>query len=540
METMKAPTGPQLSCKGWEQEGLLRLLMNCLDGRVAENPAELVVYGATGKAARDWDSCRAILDALQKLENDETLVIQSGRPVGIFPTYETAPRVVHSCAMLVPAWGNWTDFRRVEEKGLTMFGQATAASWSYIGTQGILQGTCETLGELAAQYFDGTLAGRLVLTSGLGGMSGAQPLAVTMHGGVVIVVEADEKKIRRRLAANYCEMMAASIDEALELAHEARVRKEPRSIALLGNAASVYPELAARGVHPDVVTDQTAAHDLLHGYIPEMVSPEQAVRLRRTKPKKYLELARSSIRKHVTAMLDFQRGGSVVFDYGNNIRLQGKLAGVADSFDFPGYIPAFIRKMFCEGRGPCRWVALSGDPADIYKIDEVILERFPQDHRTCRWLDFVQDHIMFAGLPARTCWLDFQELGILGGLINDMVRTGQLAAPVAITRDHMDGSAAASPYRETEAMQDGSDIIADWPVLNAMLNGASGAAMVTLQHGGGVGIGYSIHAGMTLIADGTECSAGKLARVLRADPRLGILRHADAGYAKARRMLQRI
>lgn len=540
VSVIKAPKGREISCKGWEQEGLLRLLMNNLDPSVAENANELLVYGGTGKAVRSWDDFEHTVRMLRELEGDETLLIQSGKPIAIFRTFPTSPRIIMSSSMLVPKWSTWENFWKLEKMGLTMFGQATAASWSYIGTQGILQGTCETFGSLAEQRFAGSLKGKLVLTSGLGGMGGAQPLAVTMHGGVVIVVEVDEQHIKRRLVNNYCDMMVKNLDEALALAYDAISKGIPRSIALLGNAAEIYETISQKGIVPDVVTDQTSAHDLLNAYIPSGVSVEKASELRKKDQKKYLELAQQSIVVHVQAMLDLLKKGAIVFDYGNNIREQAAKCGVKEAFSFPGYIPAFIRTNYCEGRGPCRWIALSGDPEDIYKIDEIILKEFVHDEKVCQWIKFVQEKVYFSGLPARTCWLNYKERSIIGDIINEMVNSGILSAPIAITRDHMEGSAVASPNRETEAMKDGSGPIADWPVLNAMLNVSSGATMVSLQHGAGVGIGYSIHAGMTVIADGGEQTREKLLRVLTADPGLGIIRHADAGYSKAQKMLTAI
>ncbi|MEL7566587.1 MAG: urocanate hydratase [Dehalobacterium sp.] len=540
MGLVKAPIGPKLSCKGWQQEGLMRMLMNCLDGNVAENAKDLIVYGGTGKPVRNWQAYSEIISLLQSLEDDETLLIQSGKPVGVFQTFPTSPRVIVSSSMLVPQWANWETFRDLENKGLIMFGQATAASWSYIGTQGILQGTCETFGAVASQHFGGTLHGKLVLTSGLGGMGGAQPLGVTMHDGVIIVVEVDEDRVKRRLFNSYCDIMVRTLDEALELAQEALKKGVSRSIALLGNAAEIYPEFVKRGIIPDVVTDQTSAHDLLNGYVPARLTMEQANKLRHKNPQKYLDMAKESIMMHVQAMLDMHKRGSVVFDYGNNIREQAAQQGIEDAFSFPGFVPAFIRPFYCEGRGPCRWIALSGDSEDIYKIDDVILTQFLQDEKTCKWIRFVQEKIFFTGLPARTCWLNFRERSIIGDVINEMVHSGVLSGPIALTRDHMDGGAVASPNRETEMMLDDSGPIADWPVLNAMLNSASGATMVSLQHGAGVGIGYSIHAGMTVIADGSILAREKLQRVLSADPKLGIIRYADAGYQKAKEMLREI
>lgn len=518
---------------------MLRLLMNSVDPSVAERGNELIVYGGAGKAARNWECFHAIVKSLKELDHDETLLIQSGKPVGVFRTFPLSPRVVMSTSMLVPHWATWEHFRELERKGLTMFGQATAASWAYIGTQGILQGTCETLGELSAQNFGGSLAGKLVLTSGLGGMGGAQPLAVTMNGGVVIIAETDLNRIKRRLTDSYCDMMANDIDEALALAKEAVVKKIPRSIALLGNAAKIFPEFVRRGLIPDVVTDQTAAHDLLNGYIPVGFSPEKARELRSKEPEKYLALAGESIITHVQAMLDMQAQGAIVFEYGNNIRAQARAFGLKDSFRFPGFVPALIRPLYYEGRGPSRWIALSGDPEDIYQIDNVILTEFAGDERVSRWIKFVQDKIYFHGLPARGCWLNYHERRQLGEIVNSMVKKGKLRAPIAFTRDHTEGGTMAAPTRETENLLDGSDAIADWPILNTLLNAVSGATLVGVQHGGGVGIGYSIHAGMTVIADGTSEAASKLVRVLTSDPALGIIRYADAGYPEAQEVLRK-
>jgi len=535
--TIYSPTGKDLSCKNWETEALLRLLMNSVDPRVAENGKELIVYGGTGKAARNQQAFQAIIHELRRLEPDHTLLIQSGKPVGVFRTFPFSPRVISSTAMVVPQYANWEDFSRLEQKGLTMYGQATAASWAYIGVQGVLQATFETMGEVANRYFNGTLKGKLVLTSGLGGMGSAQPLSVSMHDGVSITVEIDESKIQKRLLNNYCDIMVESLDEALRLAKDAVDKEYPLAIALLGNAAEVYCELIKRGITPDVVTDQTAAHDLLNGYIPSGLSLDQAEFLRKKKPKKYLEMAAETIVSHVKAMLAFKRRGAVVFDYGNNIRGQALRAGYDEAFQFPGFVSEFLRPLYCEGRGPCRWIALSGDPDDIYKIDEVILSEFKSDERICRWINYVQDKIFFYGLPARTCWLNYQERSQLGEIINRMVASGQLAAPVAITRDHSEGSTMAAPHRETENMLDGSDAVADWPILNGLLNASAGAAMVSIQHGGGVGIGNSIHSGMTAVADGSFDSFQKLQRLLTVDPGLNIIRHADAGYHTAQSMV---
>ncbi|HHY09892.1 MAG TPA: urocanate hydratase [Firmicutes bacterium] len=527
---IKAPRGSQLSCKGWHQEAALRMLMNNLDPEVAEKPAELVVYGGSGKAARNWESYEAIVRTLKELENDETLLVQSGKPVGVFQTTPQSPRVLIANSNLVPAWGNWEHFRELEKKGLMMFGQMTAGSWIYIGTQGILQGTYETLAELAEQHFGGTLKGRLVLTAGLGGMGGAQPLAVTMNEGVAIVIEVDPARIQKRLATKYCQVLAEDLDDALRLAKEAQKKGEARSIALLGNAADLVPEFVARGVIPDVVTDQTSAHDPLNGYIPRGYSLEEAEELRQEDPDKYIRSAKESMGVHVQAMLDLQKQGAVVFDYGNNIRQQAQDVGVANAFDFPGFVPAYIRPLFCEGKGPFRWAALSGDPADIYKIDAKLIEEFSDDERLVRWIKMAGDQVEFQGLPSRICWLGYGDRAKFGLLINEMVKSGELKAPIVIGRDHLDAGSVASPHRETEGMKDGSDAVADWPLLNALVNACAGASWVSLHHGGGVGIGYSIHAGMVVVADGTDEGAERLRRVLTSDPGTGIMRHVDAGY----------
>ncbi|KIV52563.1 urocanate hydratase [Aneurinibacillus migulanus] len=540
LQTIYSPTGKDISCKSWETEALLRLLMNSLDPRVAENGQDLIVYGGTGKAARSKTMLRAIIKELQQLDSDSTLLIQSGKPVASFRTFSFFPRVLASAAMVVPAWATWKEFSRLEEKGLTMYGQATAASWAYIGVQGVLQATFETMSEVANRYFNGSLKGKIVLTSGLGGMGSAQPLSVTMNGGVAIVVEIDESKIQKRLMNNYCDIMAHTIDQALQLAEEAAQTGRPLAIALVGNAADVYCELVEKGVTPDIVTDQTAAHDLLHGYIPSGVSLEQAYFLRNKKPEKYVEMAMQTVTAHVAAMKMFQERGAVVFDYGNNIRGQAKKAGYEEAFDFPGFVSEYLRPLYCEGRGPCRWVALSGDPGDIYKIDEVILSEFKSDERICRWIRYVQDKIYFYGLPARTCWLNYKERDELGEIINHMVASGRLLAPVAITRDHSEGSTMAAPTRETEGMLDGSDAVADWPILNGLLNACAGASMVSIQHGGGVGIGNSIHSGMTAVADGSIESFERLQRLLKIDPGLNIIRHADAGYSTAQSMIDKL
>lgn len=531
--TVRAPRGTQLSCKGWQQEAALRMLMNNLDPEVAERPEDLVVYGGRGKAARSWEAFDAIVRALRSLEDDETLLIQSGKPVAIFRTHRMAPRVLIANSNLVGRWATWEHFWELERKGLMMFGQMTAGSWIYIGTQGILQGTYETFAEAARQHFGGSLKGRLALTAGLGGMGGAQPLAVTMNEGVAIIVEVDEARIQRRLDHRYLDRMTRSLDEALTWAREAQAKGEPLSIGLLGNAAEVYPELVRRGVIPDVVTDQTSAHDPLNGYVPEGLSVQEAAELRKTDPKAYIRRAKASIVKHVQAMLDMQKAGAVVFDYGNNIRQQAYEEGLKDAFAFPGFVPAFIRPLFCEGKGPFRWVALSGDPEDIYKTDRAIMELFPENQSLRRWLEMAQKKVHFQGLPARICWLGYGERVKAGLKFNEMVANGELKAPIVIGRDHLDAGSVASPNRETEAMKDGSDAVADWPLLNALVNTAAGATWVSIHHGGGVGIGYSQHAGMVVVADGTEEARTRLERVLTTDPGMGVVRHVDAGYEKA-------
>jgi len=511
----------------------MRMLMNNLDAEVAEKPDELIVYGGTGKAARSWAAFDAIVAALRDLSGDETLAVQSGKPVGVFRTHPGAPRVVISNSMLVPAWATWEHFWELEALGLTMYGQMTAGSWIYIGTQGIIQGTYETLAELARQRFGGSLKGRLVLTAGLGGMGGAQPMAVTMNEGACLVVEVDESRIKRRVQQGFCEMATSDPDEAVRLVDEARRAGKPRSVALLGNAAAVHPELLLRGLVPDVVTDQTSAHDPLNGYVPAHVTLDEAADLRRRDPHEYVRRARESMAVQVRAMLDWQRQGAVVFDYGNNLRQGAKDGGVENAFDYPGFVPAYIRPMFCEGRGPFRWVALSGDPADIWATDDVVLREFGADETLTRWIRLARERIPFQGLPARICWLGYGDRARFGGIINDMVKKGKIKAPIVIGRDHLDCGSVASPYRETEGMRDGSDAIADWPILNALLNSAAGASWVSVHHGGGVGIGYSIHAGMVIVADGTDDAAARLERVLTIDPGIGIARHADAGYEKA-------
>ena len=530
---IRAPRGTELSCKGWQQEAALRMLMNNLDPEVAERPEELIVYGGSGKAARDWESFHCIVETLRELENDETLLIQSGKPVGVFRTHPYAPRVLLANANLVPAWGTWEEFWRLEAMGLTMYGQMTAGSWIYIGTQGILQGTYETFAECASQHFGGTLKGRWVLTGGCGGMGGAQPLAITMNEGVALVVEVDPERLQRRIDTRYLDRMTDDLDEALRWVEEAVEDQRPCSVGLVGNAAEVFPELVRRGAIPDVVTDQTSAHDPLNGYIPAGLTLEEAAELRRSDPDEYVRRARASMKVHVQAMLDMQERGAVAFDYGNNIRKQAHEAGLENAFGFPGFVPAFIRPLFCEGKGPFRWAALSGDPEDIHRIDQAVLEAFPDDERLHRWIKMAGEKVAFQGLPARICWLGYGDRAKLGLIINDLVRRGEVKAPVVIGRDHLDAGSVASPYRETEGMKDGSDAIADWPILNALLNTAAGATWVSVHHGGGVGIGYSLHAGMVVVADGTDDAACRLERVLTTDPGLGVIRHADAGYEKA-------
>jgi urocanate hydratase len=522
-----------LTCKGWPQEAALRMLMNNLDPDVAERPADLVVYGGTGKAARSWEAFDAIVRCLTDLEGDETLLVQSGKPVGVLKTHPDAPRVLLANSLLVPQWATWEEFWRLEGLGLTMYGQMTAGSWIYIGTQGILQGTFETFAEIARQHFGGSLAGRTVLTAGLGGMGGAQPLAVTLNGGVCLVIEVDPERIRRRLETRYCNEAADSLDDALARVESAVAAKQPRSVALLGNAAEVLPELVRRGFRPDVVTDQTSAHDPLHGYaIPEIALPD-AEALRQTSPEFYVRRARQAMAAHVEAMLEFQRKGAVVFDYGNNLRGQAKLGGAEDAFEYPGFVPAYIRPLFCEGKGPFRWVALSGDSADIAATDRALIELFPEDAHLRRWLEAAARHVQFQGLPARICWLGHGERHRAGLRFNELVATGAVKAPIVIGRDHLDAGSVASPYRETEGMRDGSDAIADWPILNALVTTASGATWVSVHHGGGVGIGLSLHAGMVVVADGTPDAARRLERVLTNDPATGVLRHVDAGYSAA-------
>src|SRR5512140_2515623 len=530
---VRAPRGTTLSCKGWIQEAALRMLMNNLDPDVAEKPSELIVYGGTGKAARNWECFEAIIKSLKNLENDETLLVQSGKPVGVFRTHENAPRVLISNAMLVPKWATWDEFRRLEGLGVTMYGQMTAGSWIYIGTQGILQGTYETFAECAERHFGGSLAGRLLVTAGLGGMGGAQPLAATMNGAACLAVEVDRGRIEKRLKTGYVDQMAETLDEALDVLYKARDRREARSVALLGNAAEVLPKLLAQRVKVDVLTDQTSAHDTLNGYVPAHISYEEALELRKKDPKAYVRRAQASIIEHVQAMLELQKHGAVTFDYGNNIRGEALAGGLKTAFEIPGFVPEYIRPLFCDGKGPFRWAALSGDPEDIYRTDRAILETFPENLPLCRWIEKAQKQVHFQGLPARICWLGYGERAKMGAIFNDLVARGEVKAPIVIGRDHLDCGSVASPNRETESMKDGSDAIADWPILNALLNATGGASWVSVHHGGGVGMGLSIHAGMVIVADGTREAAVRLQRVLTYDPGMGIIRHADAGYERA-------
>jgi urocanate hydratase len=530
---VSAPRGATLSCKGWPQEAALRMLMNNLDPEVAERPDELIVYGGSGRAARSWPAFDAIVATLRRLGHDETLVVQSGKAVAVFRTHPWAPRVLIANALLVPAWATWDTFRDLEDRGLTMYGQMTAGSWIYIGSQGILQGTYETLAALARAHFSGDLAGRLVVTAGLGGMGGAQPLAVTMNGGIALVVEVDPQRIERRLATRYVDERAGGLDDALARAERYRRQGLARSIALEGNAADVLPELVRRGVIPDVVTDQTSAHDALNGYVPNGLTLAEADSLRRTDPDQYVARSTAAMAVHVRAMLALKHSGAVTFDYGNNIRAQAEKGGVSDAFEIPGFVPEYIRPLFCAGKGPFRWAALSGDPADIAATDALALQMFADNAPLCRWIRLAAERVAFQGLPARVFWLGYGERARFGLALNDLVRRGAVKAPIVIGRDHLDAGSVASPNRETENMLDGSDAIADWPVLNALLNTSSGATWVSVHHGGGVGIGYSLHAGMVVVADGTREADEKLQRVLTCDPGLGVVRHADAGYPEA-------
>jgi len=530
VRVVRAPRGLEISCKSWYQEAALRMLMNNLDPDVAEKPEELVVYGGRGKAARNWKCFESIVETLRNLENDETLLVQSGKPVAVFKTHEEAPRVLIANSLLVPRWATWEHFWELETKDLMMYGQMTAGSWMYIGTQGILQGTYETFAQCAAQHFGGDLRGRFVLTAGLGGMGGAQPLAITMNGGVCLAVEVDPDRIEKRIETRYCDEMETDIDRALQKVEVSVKEKRPYSIGLLGNAADVYPELVKRGVIPDAVTDQTSAHDELNGYIPKGYDVTAAAELRKRDPDRYIREAFESIVVHTQAMIDFQKKGSVVFDYGNNIRGQAEKGGLGDAFAFPGFVPAFIRPMFCIGKGPFRWIAMSGKREDIYRTDDLVLQLFSENESLCRWIRLARERVAFQGLPARICWLAYGEREQFGMALNDLVAKGEIEAPIVIGRDHLDSGSVASPFRETEGMKDGSDAVADWPILNALLNAVSGAAWVSVHHGGGVGMGLSIHAGLAVLADGTPNGRERLARCLCCDPGTGIARHADAGY----------
>ncbi|MFJ7853652.1 urocanate hydratase [Peribacillus frigoritolerans] len=526
-------TGTELHTKGWQQEAVLRMLMNNLDPEVAERPEDLVVYGGIGKAARNWECFDAIVKSLKELEEDETLLVQSGKPVAIFKTHSDAPRVLLANSNIVPAYANWETFHELDKKGLMMYGQMTAGSWIYIGSQGIVQGTYETFAELAKQHFNNSLKGTITLTAGLGGMGGAQPLAVTMNGGVCIGIDVDETRIDRRIETRYTDVKTDSLDEAIRLANEAKLAGKALSIGLIGNASDILPEMIARNFIPDVLTDQTSAHDPLNGYTPSGLSMVGAAELRNANPEEYIKLSKASMAKHVRAMLEMMEKGAVTFDYGNNIRQVAKDEGVENAFDFPGFVPAYIRPQFCEGKGPFRWVALSGDPEDIYKTDQAILREFADNEHLCNWIRMAQDKIQFQGLPSRICWLGYGERARFGKILNDMVASGELKAPIVIGRDHLDSGSVASPNRETEAMKDGSDVVADWPILNAMVNAVGGATWVSVHHGGGVGMGYSMHAGVVIVADGTKEAAARIERVLTTDPGMGVVRHVDAGYELA-------
>jgi len=532
-KSIKAPTGNELSCKGWLQEAAMRMLMNNLDAEVAEKPEELIIYGGSGKAARNWKAYEAIVATLKKLEDDETLLVQSGKPVGVFRTYKNAPRVIISNAMLVPNWANWDEFRRLEALGLTMYGQMTAGSWIYIGTQGILQGTYETITACGNKYFNGDLKGKLILTAGLGGMGGAQPLASTMNGATFLGIEVNKERAQKRIDTGYLDIITEDFDEAIKIVTKAKAEGVALSVGLIGNAGEILPKLLEAHLQPDIITDQTSAHDTLNGYIPMGMSLSKAFELRKNDPDKYIKLAKETIVTHVKAMLEFQKRGAIAFDYGNNIRGEAKDNGVENAFDIPGFVPEFIRPLFCDGKGPFRWAALSGDPNDIYVTDRAIKDTFPENKPLCKWIDMAQKKVHFQGLPARICWLGYGERAKMGKIFNDLVAEGKISAPIVIGRDHLDCGSVASPNRETEGMKDGSDAIADWPILNALMNAIGGASWVSVHHGGGVGIGNSIHAGMVVVADGTKDAEERLNRVLTYDPGLGIMRHSDAGYERA-------
>ncbi len=528
-----APHGTKLSAKGWIQEAAMRMLMNNLDPEVAEKPDELIIYGGSGKAARNWESYDAIIETLKNLEDDETMIVQSGKPVGVFRTHKDAPRVIISNAMLVPDWANWDEFRRLDALGLTMYGQMTAGSWIYIGTQGILQGTYETFAECARQHFGGSLSGKFLLTAGIGGMGGAQPLAATMNGAAFLGIEVDRERLQKRIDTGYLDVIAKDLEHALELIEEAKTNKEALSVGLVGNAGEVLPEILRRNIIPDVLTDQTSAHDTLNGYVPMGMSYEDALKLREENPREYIKRSKATIVEHVKAMLEFQKRGAITFDYGNNIRGEAKENGVENAFEIPGFVPEFIRPLFNDGKGPFRWAALSGDPNDIYETDKAVIETFPEDEALVRWIKLAQKKVHFQGLPSRICWLGYGDRAKMGKIFNDLVASGKVSAPIVIGRDHLDCGSVASPYRETEGMKDGSDAIADWPILNALMNAIGGASWVSVHHGGGVGIGKSIHAGMVIVADGTKEAEKRLERVLTYDPGMGIVRHADAGYERA-------
>ncbi|MDT3958677.1 urocanate hydratase [Staphylococcus kloosii] len=533
MRQIQAKKGLDIECKGWEQEAVLRMLYNNLDPEVAERPEDLVVYGGIGKAARNWEAFEAIENTLRDLEADETMLVQSGKPVAVFKTHEEAPRVLISNSVLVPEWANWDHFHELDKEGLMMYGQMTAGSWIYIGSQGIVQGTYETFGELANQHFDGSLAGTVTLTAGLGGMGGAQPLAVTMNEGVVIGVEVDESRIDKRIATKYCDVKTDNLDEALKLADEARKEKRPLSIGLLGNAVDIHQQILDKGFKIDIITDQTSAHDPLNGYVPQGYSVEEAKTYRESKPKAYVKESEASMAKHVSLMLDFQKQGAIAFDYGNNIRQVAYNNGITNAFDFPGFVPAYIRPLFCEGKGPFRFAALSGDPKDIERADEEMRKLFPDNEKLNRWLDLASEKIAYQGLPSRIAWLGYGERAKMGLALNKLVRDGEISAPIVIGRDHLDSGSVASPNRETEGMKDGSDAVGDWAVLNALINTAAGGSWISFHHGGGVGMGYSLHAGMVVVADGSERADRRLGRVLTTDPGMGVARHVDAGYDSA-------
>jgi urocanate hydratase len=530
---ISAPTGTELTCKGWMQEAAMRMLMNNLNPEVAENPDELIVYGGSGKAARNWEAYHTIIKTLQELENDETMLVQSGKPVGVFKTHTDAPRVIISNSMLVPDWANWEEFRKLEKLGLTMYGQMTAGSWIYIGTQGILQGTYETFAECARQHFDGTLEGKFLLTGGIGGMGGAQPLAATMNGAAFLGIDVDRSRLQKRIDTKYLDIIADNLDHALELVLDAKKNKKALSVGLVGNAGEILPEILKRNIVPDVLTDQTSAHDTLNGYVPMGMSFEEALELRKNNPNEYIKKSKATIVEHVKAMLEMQKRGAVTFDYGNNIRGEAKENGVENAFDFPGFVPAYIRPLFNDGKGPFRWAALSGDPNDIYETDKAVMETFPEDKALIRWIKLAQEKVQFQGMPTRICWLGYGERAKMGKIFNQLVASGKVKAPIVIGRDHLDCGSVASPYRETEGMKDGSDAIADWPILNILMNTIGGASWVSFHHGGGVGIGKSLHAGMVIVADGTPEAEKRLERVLTYDPGMGIIRHADAGYERA-------